>query len=93
MTGSWIPGCEDRDFQRIIGRRRLGAEGNAGFRSHSQAEAELEDANGYGLWQPMENRFCQTSLISFVEESTSLTERLLNKCSIELRSYATFAAA
>lgn len=72
-------------------KEALGAEGNTSFRSHSEGEAELEDANGYGRWQPMENRFCQTSLISLFEES--LTERLLKKCSIEQLCYVAMQAA
>lgn len=64
-TRVWGQGFSDNYWLK----KTLEAEGNTSFRSHSQGEAELEDANGYSLWQPMENRFCQTSLISLFEES------------------------
>lgn len=70
---------------RLIGWRRLWDQRETQVLG-AQGETET---NGHSLWQPAENRFCQTSLISFFVESASLTEKLLNKCSTEQLCYVT----
>lgn len=82
VMGSWIPGCEDRNLQNYwlketLEQREIQVLG-------AQGETET---SGHGLWQPVINKFPQTSLISFFVESTSLTERLLNKCSTDQLYY------
>lgn len=53
-----MPGCEDRDFQRITGCRRLWEpRAIAGFRSRSQGEAELDDANDTDCGNPWKTGF------------------------------------